>query len=343
MIVSREHLRGGRASAFVINSGVSNVAMGARGLSDARSMTECVATELAVDARRVQVASTGVIGRPLPMDEIKRGIHEAAHSLSPAGWSDAARAILTTDTRPKLVSVRSRHFSLLGIAKGSGMIMPDMATMLVCLASDVAIASPLLRRVLREVADQTFNRLTIDGETSTSDTVLALANGASGRASLSSGSPGLRDFTKALHEVCSGLSEKLVSDGEGATRTAEIVVEGAASDRAAERVARKVANSLLVKTALFGGDPNWGRIVQAVGAAGVPFEPRRLGIRVGGVQLLRAGTPVEGKTTLRAAERAMRRKRVEIAIRLGPGRGRARLLTCDLGYGYVRINAEYTT
>jgi glutamate N-acetyltransferase/amino-acid N-acetyltransferase len=190
---------------------------------------------------------------------------------------------------------------------------------------------------------QTFNRLTIDGETSTSDTVLLMANGASGRRTLTSNSGAARGFRKALMSVCDELSERLVADGEGVTRLAEVRVTGTSSDALAERAARKVANSVLVKTALFGADPNWGRVVQAVGAAGVPFSPERLGVQIGGVPLLRAGTPVGGGTALRRATRAMRQKRVKIEISLGRGRGQARVLTCDLGYGYVRINAEYTT
>ena len=202
-----------------------------------------------------------------------------------------------------------------------------------------------LRRALAEAVEPTFNRLTIDGETSTSDTVLVLANGAAGNRPVGARSARARDFQRALSAVCEELTEKLAEDGEGVVRTARIRVSGAASDTAAERVARRVANSVLVKTALFGADPNYGRIVQAVGAAGVPFRPEALGIRIGGVTLLRRGAPAAGASTtaLRRAERAMRRKRVEIEISLGSGRGRAHMLTTDLGYGYVKINAKYTT
>ncbi|MFQ5514621.1 MAG: bifunctional glutamate N-acetyltransferase/amino-acid acetyltransferase ArgJ [Myxococcota bacterium] len=343
VVVSREHLRGGRARAVVVNSGSSNVANGTRGLRDARRMAEVTAEELELPTQEVQVASTGVIGRPLPISRLEHGIRDAVGSLSPLGWTAAARAILTTDTRPKLVLRRSRSHSILGIAKGSGMLMPDLATMLVFLVTDATPAPALLRRTLREAAEATFNRLTIDGETSTSDTVLLLANGASGRASLAAGSRGGRGFARDLLAVCEALAEKLVADGEGATRVAEILVRGAGSDALAERVARRVANSVLVKTALFGADPNWGRIVQAVGAAGVPLRPEQVSIRIGGVRLLHAGAAVRDPSALRAAARAMRRRRVRIEIGLGRGRGRSRMLTCDLGYGYVRINAEYTT
>jgi glutamate N-acetyltransferase/amino-acid N-acetyltransferase len=341
--VSRQHIRRGRARAVVVNSGVANVANGAQGLRDARFMAKQTAQALGVSVGEVQVSSTGVIGRPLPMQRISSGIAKAVRGLSPTGWNSAARAILTTDTRPKLVQVRHRGYTILGIAKGSGMIMPDMATMLVYLVTDAVAEPRFLRAVLREAADQTFNSLTIDGETSTSDTVLLMANGASGGSALTRGSAGGRGFRDTLVSVCNQLSEKIVADGEGVSRTAEVRVTGTRSDALAQRVARKVANSVLVKTALFGADPNWGRVVQAVGAAGIAFAPDRLGVRIGGVQLLRAGRPVGGAAALRQAAGAMRKKRVTLEISMGRGRGRARVLTCDLSYDYVRINAEYTT
>ncbi len=343
VIVSRDHLRGGRAQAIVVNSGISNVAMGARGLRDARRMTEITAAELGLRSEHVLVSSTGVIGRALPMPRIATGIPRAVRALSTTGWSAASRAILTTDTRPKLAQAKARGASLLGIAKGSGMTMPDMATMLAFIVTDLAVQPAFLRRALREAAEQSFNRLSIDGETSTSDTVIVLANGAAGNRALGARSARAKEFGRALLGLCQELTEKLAADGEGVSRVAEVVVSGARSDALAERAARKIANSLLVKTALFGADPNWGRVVQTVGAAGVPFKPEELGVRIGGVQLLRRGTPVGGASALRGAQRAMRKKRVVIAVSLGHGRGSARVTTCDLGYEYVRINAEYTT
>ena len=345
VILSRRHLRRGRAQAVVVNSGNANVATGPRGMRDGVAMTRGVADALGVREADVQIASTGLIGRPLPIGKILRGIPEAARALRPTGWTRAARAILTTDRRPKLAQHGARGFTVLGVAKGSGMIMPDLATLLVYLASDLAVRPDFLRRALAESVEPTFNRLTIDGETSTSDTVLVLCNGAADNRPLGPRSARARDFKRALAGVCEELVEKLAEDGEGVVRTARIRVRGAASDRAAERVARSVANSVLVKTALFGADPNFGRVVQAVGAAGVPFRPEALGIRMGGVTLLRRGAPAPGtaSTALRRAERAMRRKRVEIEISLGAGPGRAHMLTTDLGYGYVKINAEYTT
>ncbi|MEE9279742.1 MAG: bifunctional glutamate N-acetyltransferase/amino-acid acetyltransferase ArgJ [Myxococcota bacterium] len=341
--VSRRYLRDGRARAVVVNSGISNVATGEQGLRNAREMCRATADALGLRASDVQVASTGVIGSQLPIQRIARAIPRAARELSASGWSRAARAILTTDIRPKLVQVTRRGFSLLGLAKGAGMIMPNMATMLAYIVTDLAVERAFLKTALREAVDPTLNRLTIDGETSTSDTVLLMANGAAGNRPLGPRSARAREFRRALAELASGLTEKLALDGEGVTRIARIDVRGAKSDRSADRVARKVGNSLLVKTALFGADPNWGRIVQAVGAAGVAFSPRQLGIRIGGAELLCRGTEVESAQARRRAERAMRRKRVEIDISLGAGPGRASILTTDLGHGYIRINSEYTT
>ncbi len=343
VIVSRRQLRGRRARAIVVNSGISNVAMGARGLRDAERMIELTAAETGVPRGQVQVASTGVIGRPLPMRAIERGIREAAGALSPAGFSRVARAILTTDLKPKLVQLQARDHTLLGFAKGSGMVMPDMATMLAYVVTDLAIEPGFLRRALLEAVEPTFNRLTIDGETSTSDMVLVLANGAAGNEPLSARSRGAASFRRRLHDLCAQLTEKLASDGEGVTRLADIVVSGAKSDREALAVARRVGTSALVKTALFGADPNWGRVVQAMGVAGVAFAPERVEIRIGGVVCLRKGAPVGGAAGLRRAERAMKGKRVAIEISLGRGPGRARILTTDFSYEYVRINAEYTT
>lgn len=343
VVVSRAHLRGGRARGVVVNSGISNVANGARGLRDAREMAELVARGIGARTREIQVASTGVIGRLLPMDRLRAGIPRAVEALSPRGLEGAAEAILTTDSVAKLVFRRARGGVLAGFAKGAGMIMPRMATMLAYLFTDLAIEPALLRRALRGAVDASFNALTIDGETSTSDTVLVLANGAAGNAPIGVGSPRARAFERLLADASAELCEKLARDGEGVTKLASVAVAGARSDRDADRVARSVANSALVKTALFGGDPNWGRVVQAVGAAGVPLRPAQVGVRIGGVELLRRGEPSGGAGALRRAERAMKAKQVAIEISLGRGPGRARILTTDLSYEYVRVNAEYTT
>jgi glutamate N-acetyltransferase/amino-acid N-acetyltransferase len=343
VLVSRPRLRAGRARAIVANSGCSNVARGAEGMRNAREMTALAARALGLRAREVLVASTGVIGRALPMPAIRSGIPLVAEALAADGWEAAARAIMTTDTRPKLARSRGRIGSFVGIAKGAGMIMPNMATMLAFVATDAAVEPAFLRDALRDAAEATFNRLTIDGESSTSDTLVVLANGASGRRPLAARSPAGRDFARALRDLCQDLVEQLAFDGEGVTRVADVAVSGARRDADALAVARSIGNSMLVKTALFGADPNWGRVVQAVGAAGVPLRARDVGVRFCGVEVLRRGEPIGGESAVERARRALARKRVAIEVSLGRGPGRAALLTTDLSYEYVRINAEYTT
>jgi glutamate N-acetyltransferase/amino-acid N-acetyltransferase len=341
--VSRSRVRRGSARAVLVNSGIANVATGAAGVAAARSLTRATARALGVPTAEVLMSSTGVIGWRLPVERIEAGIPEVVRRLSPTGWNAAARAILTTDTRIKLAQRAPRGFALGGIAKGAGMTMPKMATMLAYLATDLAVEPAFLREALTEAVGRTFNAFTIDGEMSTSDSVLLFANGARGNRPLGSRSPRARAFRSALEDVCTELVEKLARDGEGVTRLADVIVTGARRERDAERVARSVANSVLVKTALFGADPNWGRVVQALGAAGVPLRPERIAIRIAGVELLRGGEPVGGEAALRRSERAMRKRRIAIEISLGAGRARAQILTTDLSYEYVRINAEYTT
>jgi glutamate N-acetyltransferase/amino-acid N-acetyltransferase len=343
----RERVRRGRARAVVVNSGISNVAMGARGRRDAHGMAAGAARALDVPEDEVFVASTGVIGEPLPMARVRSGIRDAAGVLRPSGWRNAARAIMTTDTFPK-TAVRSytsggREITVAGIAKGSGMIEPDMATMLGFLATDAAVAPATLRRVLREAADATFNRVTVDGEGSTSDSVLLMANGASGAPQLRGpGSPGLRRFAEAVGEVAGELARDLARDGEGATKLVTVHVAGARSHAEAERAARRIANSLLVKTAIFGRDPNWGRILQTIGAGRVGLRLERTEVSLAGVTVFRHGSSA-GPAARRRAQARLGADEVEIRVRLGAGRGEARIWTCDLSYDYVRINAEYTT
>ncbi len=340
--VSRPRVRG-PVRGIVVNSGVANVATGEHGLRDARQMARLAARAVGCRPTEFLIASTGVIGRPLPMERIEPGIAAAARALSPSGFSRAARAILTTDTKSKLAWARIGRATLLGMAKGSAMMMPDLATMLVFLVTDLAVERELLQEVLREVSRDTFNRLTIDGETSTSDMVALLANGAAGGAPLGRGSARRRELERGLRAVCEELCAELAADGEGVSKTAWVHVRGARTPRDADRVARRVANSPLVKTALFGGDPNWGRIVQAAGAAGVPLRPAAFSVKIDGVGLLERGMPVPDPRALARAARAMRRPRVAIEIGLGMGHAEARVLTTDLTYEYVRQNAEYTT
>ena len=346
----RERVRRGRARAVVVNSGVSNVAMGARGKRDAEAMTALAARVIGADPQEVLVASTGVIGEPLPMPEIRRGIRLAAKAASPRGWGAAARAIMTTDTFPKSAVATARlggrggrEVTVAGIAKGSGMIEPKMATMLAFLATDAAVQPALLRRVLREAADASFNRVSVDGETSTSDTLLLFANGVAGNPILRDPrSLGVRRFAAAVTEVASALAQDLARDGEGATKLVTVRVSGARSQREAERAARRIANSMLVKTALFGGDANWGRILQTVGAGRVALCLERSEVALGGVTVFRRGAST-GPAARRRAAAKLRAPELDVEVKLGAGRGQARVWTCDLSYDYVRINAEYTT
>jgi glutamate N-acetyltransferase/amino-acid N-acetyltransferase len=345
--LSRALVRSGRSRGVVVNSGISNVAMGARGLKNAEAMSRAACRAIGAGDGEVLVASTGVIGEPLPMAKVRRGIRAAAAALSERGLPDAARAIMTTDTVPKIASrqirLAGRDVTLAGIAKGSGMIEPHMATMLAFLVTDAAASPAFLRGLLRGTADATFNRLTIDGEMSTSDTLLLFANGAAGQPVLHGPrSPGARRFREALTEVATALTRDLARDGEGATRLVTVRVEGARSSAEAERGARRIANSALVKTAIFGGDPNWGRILQTLGAARVRLQLDRAEVRLCGVVVFRQGAST-GPAARRRAAVGHASPEIEILVKLGSGRAKASVWTCDLTTDYVRINAEYTT
>jgi glutamate N-acetyltransferase/amino-acid N-acetyltransferase len=345
--LSRDHVRDGSARAVVINSGVANVAMGEQGRRDASEMAQRAAAAIGVSAEQVLVASTGVIGARLPMPRIRRGIRAAAEALGQGGLGDAAEAICTTDTFAKTAvataDVDGHRVTVAGIAKGSGMIEPNMATMLAFLMTDAAVAAPFLDRVLRDATNAGFNRLSVDGETSTSDMVLLFANGVANHRELRGPrSRGAAAFAAAVEKVAISLTRDIARDGEGATKLVTVRVEGAASAADAERAARRIANSMLVKTALFGGDANWGRILQTVGAARVRLTLDRAEVRLGGVTVFRAGASA-GPAARRRAARKLQAPEVEVAIDLGAGRAAAQIWTCDLGYDYVKINAEYTT
>ena len=347
VIVSRERVRRGQARAIVANSGCSNVAMGARGVRDARAMAAAAAAALGVAEREVLVASTGVIGEALPMPRLRSGIRRASEALAPGGLGRAARAIMTTDTFAKLASARfevdGRLVRVAGIAKGSGMIEPDMATMLSFLLTDAEVSPGFLRASLRAASDQSFNRISVDGEGSTSDMVLLLANGAAGNRRITGPrSPGAREFREALAAGTGALARDLARDGEGATKLVDVRVRGARSRAQAERAARRIANSLLVKTALFGADPNWGRILQTLGAGRIDLRLARSRVRLCGVTVFKDGAATGPAARRRAATR-LRGAEVEIEVELAAGAGEAQLWTCDLSYDYVRINAEYTT
>lgn len=345
VIVGREHLRGGRLRAVVVNSGRANVATGDRGIADARTMCARVATAIGARSGDVIPLSTGVIGAYLPMARIRHGIGLAAESLSSSAVAGRlfARAILTTDTRVKEACERIRigksKVTVAGCCKGSGMIAPNMATMLGFITTDAGLPARTLKRLLHEAVDPTFNRVTVDECQSTSDTVVVLASGAS--ASLGS-QRSCNIFAEALHEVCARLAYEIAADGEGATRVLEITVRGARSAVDAHSAARAIGVSPLVKTAVHGGDPNWGRIVQALGATEVDFKPEKVRIWIGGILVFARSAPSPRLNEAQLA-RAMTRKCVPILVDLGAGRAQDRVLTCDLSREYVSINADYHT
>jgi len=344
--VSKRHLRGGRFSAVVLNSGNANACTGRQGLADAEATAQEVARLLGRPVGEVFVASTGVIGRRLEMAAIRKGIAAAVPRLSAAGGPAAARAIMTTDTIAKEAAVSfpmgTRRVTVGGMAKGSGMIAPQMATMLAVIATDAAVAARTLQRLLRAAVAQSFNCITVDGDTSTNDMVLCFATGAAGAPRLTRGTAPFRRFEQALGDVCLRLAKLIAWDGEGATKLAEIRIQGARTAREARLAATAVATSPLVKTTLFGEDANWGRIMAALGRSGAAFDPERVDILVDDVSIVRRSQSL-GPEAETAANRRLTRREFSITARLNAGRATARLWTTDLSEAYVRINAGYRT
>jgi glutamate N-acetyltransferase/amino-acid N-acetyltransferase len=338
VVVSREHLELAEPQAVVVNSGCANAATGARGIRDAQTTAAGVAGLLRLAPQEVLVLSTGVIGEPLPLDAVLGGVAAAARELSPAGGEAAAEAILTTDTSTKLAVSRGPGFVVGGMAKGSGMIHPNMATMLAVVTTDYPLEPGEAIEFLRPAVDESFNSISVDGECSTNDTVVLLANGASG---LVRSDETDEQFAAALGETCAELARQIVADGEGVTVVADVIVTGAASDAEARAVATRIATSPLVKTALFGHDANWGRVACAAGSATVgdgyaQLDPELLTIRYSGTTVLDRGTPTNVEPDVSGAE-------CTIEVDLGLGDGSARYTTGDYSYDYVRINADYRT
>ncbi len=346
VLVSQEHVRDGKAQAILASSGCSNVCTGEQGIKDAREMTRTVGELLRISPRQVLIAATGVIGQPLPMDKIRPALPKLVKALSPQGGRHAAEAIMTTDTRLKEAALRieiaGRPVTIGGIAKGVGMLEPHLATMFCFLATDAMVAPDALQAVLRRAADRTFNRITVDGDQSTSDTVAVLANGLAENAPLERGGKGLRQFARGLEAVAERLARMLVQDGEGATKVVEVAVRGARTKREALLAARSVANSPLVKTAINGADPNWGRIMMALGKSPARVAAERVAIAIGDEPLVEKGMLKPGARLDRIHE-VMGRGEYAITIDLGVGRGEDRVWTSDLSEEYVRINAKYTT
>jgi glutamate N-acetyltransferase/amino-acid N-acetyltransferase len=335
VIVGRDHVSDGFVQALVINSKNANVAMGQVGIDNATETCRIVAEELGIESRDVLPFSTGVIGRPLPMDKIRTGLRGIRDELRPNNLALAAQAIMTTDRYPKYFSCQVGSAIIAGIAKGAGMIEPNMATMLVYLMSDADLLASALRPMLCRVVDRTFNSMSIDTDTSTSDTVVLMANGLAGPVNL-------RQFEKGLNEICEFLTREIARNGEGATKLITVDLSGAKNKAQAKRVAKSVVNSPLVKTAVYGSDPNWGRVIMAVGKCfDESIEPGRVTIRFGATKVFELGSPVD--CDLEALRQYLGQSEVMIGVDLGIGKASARVWGCDLTEGYIKENAYYTT
>ncbi len=353
--VSREHLEGdsyGTARALVVNSGVANAATGQRGIEDAQATAALVSEALGCPASEVLVASTGVIGVHLPMEAFEAGIPAARDALSENGGAEAAKAIMTTDTHPKEAAVAFSGepigypgctFTIGGMAKGSGMIMPNMATMIACITTDAPVGAPDLRMALLGAVKRTFNKITVDSDTSTNDSCFLLASGAAapGSADFAPGSDAMAAFQEGLYLVCLALARAMAADGEGATKLVTVRVAGAASDEDADAVARTIANSPLVKTAVFGHDANWGRIAAAAGRSGARFRQQDVAIDIMGIPVCREGLalPFSEEEALRRFERP----EIDLFIDLGAGTSSTTMFTCDFSHDYITINGDYRT
>ncbi len=342
--LGRESVAKGTARAIIVNAGNSNAFTGYRGREAVEQIMAQVAGQLGCEPAQVLVSSTGVIGVPLPKDKARAGV-EAVLTAQPCGWEDAANTIGTTDTFAKgahaSAMVGETRVEIGGIIKGSGMIAPDMATMLGYVFTDAAVEPAFLQTLLSDINTRTFSCITVDGDTSTSDTVLACATGKAGHAPIASfDDPGADAFAAALEDVCRTLAQLVVRDGEGAQKFIEIAVSGAVSDESARRIGLAIGNSPLVKTAIAGGDANWGRVVMAVGKAGEPADRDRLSIGFGGHWAARDGQPVADYDEAPVAKH-LAGQDIDMAVDLGMGDGRATVWTCDLTHGYIDINADY--
>ena len=346
VLLSREHLEDQIAQAIVVNSGNANACTGEPGLDNAREMASLVGDQLDVEPQNVLVSSTGVIGVQLPMDAIRKGIERAADTLREDGGHDAAQAIMTTDTVPKEIAVEievgGEKVKIGGMTKGSGMIAPNMATMLAFLAADVNIAGAPLQEALRKSVNKSFNRVTVDTDTSTNDTVQILATGSARNSEITEASGDSYDaFCEGLEFVCIELAKKIAQDGEGATKLIEVVVKNAKNETEAEQAARSIAESPLVKTAVFGKDANWGRILMAVGKSEAQFDPYQVNVWLGDYQLVKAG--MDSGFDEEKATQLFSEDTVTITVDLNAGDSEATMWTCDYSYDYIKINADYRT
>jgi glutamate N-acetyltransferase/amino-acid N-acetyltransferase len=337
-------IKRGLCQAVIVNSGNANACTGSRGLKDAKRVSSLVARYLGIDERLVFPSSTGVIGNPLPMKKIERGIPELIENLSPGGWMNTVEAMMTTDTFPKVEAatcrIKGRRVKLCGMVKGAGMIRPDLATMLSFLVTDAHIQSSLLQKMLERAVEASYNRITIDGETSTNDTVLLLANGLAGHPSLNRMDRDGEAFQSMLSKVCRNLAESLVKDGEGATKFIEIVIRGARNKEDAKQAAYAIAHSPLVKTAFFGEDANWGRVLCALGYSGARINPSRIDLFFDKLPVVRNGMGVGYRLEEKAGQ-ILKNKSFKIIVDLHQGKSSFSVLTTDLSIDYVKINASY--
>ena len=330
--------------AIIINSGNANACTGQEGMKNAREMTVKTASALAISNDLVNVSSTGVIGEQLPMNKIIRAIPDLVRHLSPMSLDDTANAIMTTDRFPKIISkkvrIGKRTGTIAGITKGAGMICPNMATMLCYILTDISISNKLMKRALKDAVDRSFNRLAVDNDMSTNDSVFVMANGMLGNDPFTSGSKEYREFSGTLNDLTYDLAKMIARDGEGATKLIEVVVKGAKSEIDADRVAKAISGSMLVKTAVYGSDPNWGRIVAAIGYSGVNINENNIDIYIGRVKVMSKGV---GTNKEKLASRALQNEKVVITVDLCSGNKVVKALSCDLTEKYIAINAEYRT
>ncbi len=344
VILNDRKIRSGKGQAIIVNSGNANACTGKQGTKDTVAMSESTASMLGINPTHMFVCSTGVIGTPLPMSKVRKGIKDLTDNTGKSSVSDVAEAIMTTDLFPKTsyrqIIIGGKKVTITACAKGAGMICPDMATMLCFITTDATVESKALKTALKDVVDESFNTITVDGDMSTSDTVLILANGVAGNKPLTANSKDYKKFKKTLHDICYELAEMIVRDGEGATKVIEVEVTGAKTGSDAKKAADTIANSLLVKTAIYGSDANWGRIMAAVGYSGIPFNHGKVDIFFDNLQVVKKSASTNNDSK---ANRLLKKKNIKISVNLHSGRAFAKVLTCDLTEEYIKINAEYRT
>ncbi len=339
-----QKIKSGMGQAIIVNSGNANACTGKQGMKDARDMVAAASKHLGINAGLTYICSTGVIGTPMPMQRILPAIGPLAGGLGNASFDDTAKAIMTTDTFPKLISrqitIQGKQGVIAGICKGAGMIAPNMATMLCFILTDIAVEKKTLQAALSSAVGKSFNRITIDGDTSTNDTALVMANGVLGNKPVTKRSEDFPAFQKALDELTYELSKLIVKDGEGATKLVEVVVQNAKTEKAAQQAAMAIANSSLVKTAIYGNDANWGRIMAAVGYSGIGFNPEKADVYFNKVKVVKNGV-MNNKD--KEATEEIKKKELKITVDLHAGKASVKVLTCDLTEDYIKINAEYRT